>query len=432
MEHPVIIILDDDPTGTQTIHDRTVYLRWNASILAEAMRTAEGAFFLQTNSRALTPENTWNLHRQIAAQVAEAACAAQRDFLLVSRSESTLRGHFPLEIDALREGLRQKNVEIASVVLCPCFFEGHRYTLYGTHYIRSQDGLIPVGATEFAKDQTFGYHSSNLIEWIVEKSCGVVSPEDCTLLDVDAIRQDSAKAFFQQKLPRYVVVDGEKPSDMQSVANALLHAFSSGRRMLVRCAASLVQALCDQQSQPPLPTARLVDPDGRGGIVLVGSHVGKTNRQLRLLREVEGEWICFDVCRPLDEMAAEVANALHTTLAQGRLAVIYTSRQIEPCDDPQAALARAVQISHALAKVLETLSVRPRFLIAKGGITSYDVATLGLHVQRARVLGCAAMGIPVWQLEQESRFPGLPFIIFPGNVGEDDALLHLVKKLVEG
>jgi uncharacterized protein YgbK (DUF1537 family) len=38
-------------------------------------------------------------------------------------------------------------------------------------------------------------------------------------------------------------------------------------------------------------------------------------------------------------------------------------------------------------------------------------------------------GIPVWQLGEESRFPGMNYVVFPGNVGGADALLHAYQKL---
>ena len=44
-------------------------------------------------------------------------------------------------------------------------------------------------------------------------------------------------------------------------------------------------------------------------------------------------------------------------------------------------------------------------------------------------MGQIQPGIPVWKLGPESRFPGLPYIIFPGNVGSDDTLKKVVKIL---
>jgi uncharacterized protein YgbK (DUF1537 family) len=81
-----------------------------------------------------------------------------------------------------------------------------------------------------------------------------------------------------------------------------------------------------------------------------------------------------------------------------------------------------------LISIVRGLQVRPRFLIAKGGITSSDVATRGLGVRRALVRGQILPGVPVWRLGAEARFPGLDYVVFPGNVGGDTALADAVRK----
>ena len=68
----------------------------------------------------------------------------------------------------------------------------------------------------------------------------------------------------------------------------------------------------------------------------------------------------------------------------------------------------------------------------KGGITSSDVGTKALAVKKARVLGQIQPGIPVWQTGAESRFPGTPYVIFPGNVGEDGTLKAAAEVLLGG
>jgi len=87
------------------------------------------------------------------------------------------------------------------------------------------------------------------------------------------------------------------------------------------------------------------------------------------------------------------------------------------------------RVSDALIAIVQGLAVTPRYLIAKGGITSSDTATHGLGVRRAVVLGQAIPGVPVWQLGAESKYPGLGYVVFPGNVGADTALADLVARL---
>lgn len=95
--------------------------------------------------------------------------------------------------------------------------------------------------------------------------------------------------------------------------------------------------------------------------------------------------------------------------------------------------------ANALVHVVRHLNVCPRYLLAKGGVTSSDAATAGIAIKRATVLGQAAPGVPVWWCKREEDFKnldqggrevkltGLPLIIFPGNVGDEDALADLVE-----
>ena len=95
----------------------------------------------------------------------------------------------------------------------------------------------------------------------------------------------------------------------------------------------------------------------------------------------------------------------------------------------ESALLRSVRISEAVQSLVAGLGVTPAFVIAKGGITSSDVGTKALRVRRAEVMGQLLPGVPVWRTGQESRFPGTPYVIFPGNVGEDSSLREAVEIL---
>ena len=100
-------------------------------------------------------------------------------------------------------------------------------------------------------------------------------------------------------------------------------------------------------------------------------------------------------------------------------------------DEKDRQLEVSVRISDALTSVIEKLTARPAFIIAKGGITSSDVGTKALGVRRAIVMGQIRPGIPVWLTGPESKFPGMPYVIFPGNVGMENTLLEVVEVLME-
>ena len=176
--------------------------------------------------------------------------------------------------------------------------------------------------------------------------------------------------------------------------------------------------------------------EAAGGVIVVGSHTEKTTRQLEALRGLPGlDFIPFHsdlvLSGGLAGEADRVRGLVERDIAQGKTAVFYTGRKVleVPGDTGEKALARSTAISDALVSVIGGLRETPRFILAKGGITSSDVGTKALGVRRAWVPGQIMPGIPVWLCGQESRFPGVPYIIFPGNVGEDDTLRRIVEKL---
>ena len=92
---------------------------------------------------------------------------------------------------------------------------------------------------------------------------------------------------------------------------------------------------------------------------------------------------------------------------------------------------RSVKISDGVQRLVADLKVTPAFVVAKGGITSSDVGTKALKVQKANVLGQIKPGIPVWQTGDESKFPLTPYVIFPGNVGEISTLKEAAEVLMK-
>jgi uncharacterized protein YgbK (DUF1537 family) len=124
-----------------------------------------------------------------------------------------------------------------------------------------------------------------------------------------------------------------------------------------------------------------------------------------------------------------VACHVETCLRRQQDVVIYTSRQLIHANDKHRALDLGRRISGSLVAIIRSLTTRPRYLLAKGGITASDLATQALQVRRAIVLGQLMPGVPIWRLGSESRFPHLPYIVFPGNVGVSQALATAVTQL---
>ena len=441
-----IVVLDDDPTGVQTVNGVYVYTRWDAETLLQAFRAPEQMFFILTNSRGLTAAESRAQHGEIANHIAEAAEATGQDFLVLSRGDSTLRGHWPMETEVLRTVLEEKTGKrYDGEVLYPFFPEGGRYTLNDVHYVRQGDRLVPAGLTEFAKDRSFGYRSSSLPDWVEEKSGGRFPAESCCRIGLDELRACDVDRIAEKlaSVSRFgkITVNSTDYGDVAVFTAALCRALSHGKEYLFRCAAALPKVIGGVRDIPLLTRDDLVDRDNRnGGIILVGSHVAKTSRQLEVLREsgLPMEFIEFNQHRVLEPNGLEdevrrVLTQVEELLPAGKSVAVFTRRERLDLDteDPDRQLKMSTDISDAVTSIIGKLNVRPSFIVAKGGITSSDVGTKALRVRKALVKGQIRPGIPVWQTGEESTFPGIPYVIFPGNVGAEDDLKRIAETLMK-
>ena len=442
--HKKLVVLDDDPTGVQTVHDVSVYTDWEEESMRKGFEEKEAMFFILTNSRSFSVEETTKVHQDIAARVAKVARELGQDFMIISRGDSTLRGHYPLETQLLADDLtKNEGVVIDGEIICPFFPEGGRYTMDNIHYVKEQDNLVPAGMTEFAKDKTFGYKSSDLTEYVEEKTEGKYHKEDCITISLDELNaldvQGVKVKLMTAKDMAKIIVNAVSYADLKVFCAALVLAMKEGKHYMARTAAAFTKVMGRISDQPLLGREQLEGDTRNGGIVLIGSHVKKTTDQLNCLKELDGQvdFMEFQVNTVFEENGLEkevekTVKAAEEKILSGRTVVIYTSRQLLAPENmtPEEKLHISVKISNAVTSIIGKLSVKPKFIIAKGGITSSDVGTKALRVKKARVMGQVKKGIPVWMTGEESKFPGMPYIIFPGNVGEVSTLKEIVEELI--
>ncbi len=439
-------VLDDDPTGVQTVHDVYVYTEWTEQSFREALQEEQKLFYILTNSRSFSAEETIKQHRLLAEKGLQTAMAEGKGIRFISRGDSTLRGHYLLEPEVLRETIkRETGKDTDGCILCPCFLEGGRYTLKGVHYIKDGQWLVPAGQTEFAKDETFGFHSSHLGEYVEEKSGGTWKKEDCLYISIEMLREKNYEEITRILLQAHdfvpIVVDGATELDLKVFSICLYEAMHQGKTYMIRSAASLPKILGGISTKPLLSEDEIREnKNNHGGLVIVGSHVKKTTIQLENLRKSRAccTFLEFHTSRMLEAGGLEresqdLIKKAEELILQGETVVIYTSRTLMAPKGMtrEEKLALSVRLSDSLTSIVSRLGVVPGFILAKGGITSSDVGTKGLHVKKALVMGQVLPGIPVWKLGEESRFPGMAYIIFPGNVGGEDALKEIVDKLTE-
>ncbi len=430
-----LIVLDDDPTGTQTVHDLPVLTHWSVDALRDELARGTETFYLLTNSRSLPTREAQQLNRTIGENLLSASRLAQRAIAVVSRSNSTLRGHFPAEVEALAAALE---TTFDAWLIIPCFFEGGRYTIGDTHYAAEGEQLIPVGETAYAQDAAFGYRASDLTEWVAEKTGGKIAASSVASISLDDIRRGGPSLITERLLAltdsRICVINAASYRDLQVLVLGLLHAEAQGSRFLYRTAASFVQERGGITPRPLLTTDDLDLPATGGALIVVGSYLARTSDQLRCLLDqprvssVEAH-IPLLLGRERSQEIARCAAALDQALGADRTAVLYTSRELITGNDASSSLDIGRRVSESLVAILRQITATPRCIVAKGGITSSDVATAGLGVRRAWVLGQILPGVPVWRLGPESRYPGIPYIVFPGNVGGPDSLARIAADL---
>jgi uncharacterized protein YgbK (DUF1537 family) len=429
--NPKIIVLDDDPTGSQTVHSCLLLTRWDVATLKTALADAAPLFFILTNTRGMDAARAAAVTREVCVNLKTALADYAGPVLFVSRSDSTLRGHYPVETDVMSEWLGPFD----ATLLTPAFFEGGRITRDSTHYLMVDGKPVPTHETEFARDSVFGYRTAYLPDYVAEKTAGRVTSDSVRRLTLADLHSDKTDAWLAALHDNTVgVVDGETAADYQRFADAVLKAAGTGKRLLFRSAASLLTALAKLPPQPVAAEAfASLVRDRQPGVIIVGSHVAKTTAQLTVLLKQRGVvGLPLDVAR-LPGARAEVVDELTTSIAhahaRGLTPVVFTSRAERQFASVAERLAFGEAVSGTLMDVVRQLPETLGFLISKGGITSNDVLSSGLALTASRVLGQILPGVTVVQTPPWHRLPQLPVVIFPGNVGGDDALAEAYRRL---
>jgi uncharacterized protein YgbK (DUF1537 family) len=437
-ERRKVIVLDDDPTGSQTVHSAPLLLRWDPDSLRRGLRHPSPLLFVLANTRALEPEAARERVREICRGLrlvlAELEAAGELErWLVVSRGDSTLRGHFPLEVEAIQAELGPFD----ATLLVPAFLPGGRTTRGGVHYLHGQ----PVHTTDFARDRLFGFSSSFLPEWVAEKTRGAISAdavERLALAELDgsaAVLQDRLAGFSAQRL---VAVDAERPEQLAALGEAV---WRSERRLLFQSAASLINGLVPLPPQP-------LDPAGLAALrrcgasaerlpvlVVVGSHVPLADQQLeQLLQEPACEGVEIPVAklaRVLDGPATpELIRSLERSwleqlqavLDEGCTPVLFSSRGELVCVSAQERRRFGLELAALMARLAAALAPQLGLIISKGGITTHTLLADGLELDWVELQGQLLPGLSVVLTPADAKVPGLPVITFPGNLGDVSGL----------
>ena len=425
-----IVVLDDDPLGGQCVHDVPVLMTWDPEALAQELDQSEACLLL-TNTRALAHSDAIERVREVAAALSEAQALTGKPVVPVWRSDSTLRGHFWHEMAAYA-GAHGDATTRPVYVFLPYFGDGGRYTLNDTQYLLQDGALLPVAESEFARDPRYAYRHSRLPDWIEAHTAGALPASEVLSIGLSDLRLQGpawvAKGLALAPEGSAVIVNAADDRDLEVFVAGLQLAEAAGRNFLCSGAASFIRVRAGIDVCPPLRPDQLSLTPGTGGLTIAGSYVDRTTSQLACalaqpgVTEVE---LSIEALSEPEQRQIEherVALRVSALLAGREDVILQTSREYV---DGAAGL-----VEDAIGAVIERLHVRPRYLLAKGGSTASHLASACLGVRRAVVLGQLLPGVPVWRLGEECRWPGLPFVIFAGNVGTTESLaeaLHILR-----
>jgi uncharacterized protein YgbK (DUF1537 family) len=417
------IVLDDDPTGTQSATGVTVLLQSDADLLTEALRDAPSVY-VQTNSRALHEAQAIELVRRIRADGLEAGRRLGGDgpaepIRFVLRGDSTLRGHVFAETE-------QFLADDAVMIFVPAFPDGGRTTEGGTHFVRIGEQKLPAEQTEYAADPVFGFGTGVLADYVAEKSERAPVP-----VDLETVRSGGlAEVLATASAGSVVLPDAVDQGDIDAIAAAIERAELDGRAVVIRSAAPLAAALAGVTSTGLLPRPLTGDPESAGSSTLLvcGSHTAGATAQLQPVVSRWGEAIVVDTDRAFADPAgagSDAAEAAGERLSQGRLAVI-TSARVRRAED--STLDHGEKVMAALTTAVERLADSVDVVVAKGGITSAEVARTGLGASSAWVRGQVLTGVSVWDLRTRHGKQVL-YVVVPGNVGGPETLVDILDAL---
>jgi uncharacterized protein YgbK (DUF1537 family) len=438
-----LAVLDDDPTGSQTVHGIEVVTVFEPDELAAGLAEVGSTCFIMTNTRSLSEVDAVGLNTRIGRTLFELAARLEAPVDVVSRGDSTLRGHVIAEVrglDAVRREATGRGFD--GVLLAPAYFEAGRFTAGDVHWARVGSDVLPVSETEFARDATFGYAASDLRDFVAEKSGGTIGPDEVASITLDDLRLGgparAAEVLAGMTGGGFVVVNAVEYADLEVVVLGLLEAEAAGGSFLCRTGPSFVQVLAGLDPRDPLGASDIwaAGRPGGHGLVVVGSHVGLTSRQVAVARDrgglAEVELDVAAVADPArrDGHVAEAARLVVSALDHADV-LLVTSRDLRRGRDAAESLEISRQVSAAVTEVVRgVLPARPAWVVAKGGVTSHDVAVRGLGIRRATVLGQLFPGLVsvLRPLDAAPEAVGMPYVVFAGNVGDETTLASVIDR----
>lgn len=425
-----LVVLDDDPTGVQTLAGIRVLLAWDPTRIGAAL-DGRRVVHLVTNTRALPAERV----QPLVEGAVRASLAGVPTARIVLRGDSTLRGHLVEEYLGVRNVIAPSGWPV--LLLVPALPSAGRVTVGGVHLFERDGVRTPLHETEYARDGLFAYGSARLLEWAEERSGGLFAASAGRELSLDHVRASGSGAvaaavseLASRGVPAVLVPDAETVADLAAIAAGYeAAAVTAGAAVVVRCAPAFAGVLAGTTASVPAPI-----PEAGDGVLLVcGSYVPQTTRQLgRLVARWPQSLVEADVLALAGDAAgdeiARLAGEVSIRLRRDPVTVLATPRE-RP--EGTTSLEAGERIAVNLARVIAALDRRPSVLVVKGGITSAVTLHRGVGADEADVVGPVVPGVSRWAARWPDGSP-LDYLVVPGNVGDDGLLDELMRAIVRG
>ena len=439
-----VVVIDDHPTGSQSLRDVPVLMAWSPDQISWAMDSGAPAFFIVVSTRALAPGAAEDRYIEVMNAVLETARVKKREVTIVLRTDSSLRSHFPLDSDIVANAIEAAGAgTIDGVVIVPAFADAGRMTVDHVHYVSEWPGEYSlIGETRFGREPRFPFTSSDLREWVAEKTHGRYLASEVRAIPLRTVRRSPdavAAELLKARDGEPIVIDAVTEEDLRAIVLGAITAEGAGRRFVYRVSPPFVRAMIGQEEAAPVSTAEIDElrartgaPDTHG-LVVVGTPVPFTRRQLRVLEQRRAiRDIPLSVPAVLDSRREAhlddvVARALE---GLGASNVVVRLADLPGENAAKGDFAIDPRIARALNEVVHRIAKRHSlgFVVARGGSAVSPVAQ-GLGVRRAMVKGPILDGIvSLWE-PLSGPIAGVPFAVYAGGVGDDEGLADIVDKL---
>ncbi|MDC3148321.1 hypothetical protein OA847_00165 [bacterium] len=439
------VVIDDDPTGSQTVHDCLLLLKWDCSTLVKGFESKSNLFFILANTRSLSENDAKLKIEEICKNLKTVitSLAYEEEIIFISRGDSTLRGHNFLEPSALNSCLGPFDATFH----IPAFIEGKRLTINGSHFVDK----TPISQTIFAKDKIFGYKTSNVKNLLFQQSKSQINFEDIQnllLSDIEMLNDEENNIVFKTlknlKNNKHVVVDIENYSQLKKFS-LVIKKLIKQKKFLFRTAASFISSISEKKSVSQSKKnffsnlrIRNKEKSFLPGLIIVGSYVKLSTMQLNNLLEIRNcNSIELDVFeffkissadnnkKQMNLFKNKFLKEIRFSFEQGKTPVLFTSRKFMSLDSSEL-LNFYNLLACFIAELVADLKYEIGYLISKGGITTNLILSDGLNADYVYLEGQIFKGISVvtYDLKNDEK---LPIVTHPGNIGTEDSLVNIWK-----